>query len=1067
MNKPMNLRPIILSIAVIAAYFITGVFGLKLAVAPSYTSPIFPPSGIALAALIILGRKYFPAIFLGSMLMNFYVRYQNGVWGPDALIISSLIALGATIQALLGHALTNKIVSKNEGLRDEKDIFLFLFFAGPCSCLINATLSVTALSFFNVFSSSTFFYNWVMWFVGDAIGAMVFTPIVLAIVEAPTFSMNMKKRLAVYPSLFLFGLIVWLFFFSSEQLSEKFRNTLQNESQLSANNVDEAMNKYAVILESVERLFSSSKEVTRYEYQEFLKDSLTKYPGIRAISWNPIVKDTNRKKMESLAKEQGFKNFRIFDGEHLNGSPKRDQYIPVFYVQPMTSNEKAIGYDTYQSPVRRNAMERTILKRDISITPKLQLIQDTTEIPSIAMYYPVFSKTNQAIIGFIVGTFKLENLITASIQDTKLKGISYLVYDVTDNKKELLFKQIEKGEELEKVHEQDIFVSKKFEIGGRQWVFEIFPSKQYSLDHADLTAWSMLLGGLLLVILLQSLMMIILGRTATIQTLVDQKTHELSEANAELEEIAKMISQDLEESNLNFKQLAESMPQIVWVLDDQGKGTYINTHWESYTGYKMNEVGWADVIHPDDLEKTREIWSKSLANGTNYEAQYRILSKAGYYRWFLVRGITVKDDKGQNQKWYGTCTDIHEQIIAEEEKTQLIIREKSATEASKLKSAFLANMSHEIRTPINGVVGMTGLLKDTALNEEQAEFAKNIEISANSLLYVINDILDFSKVEAGKLDLEIIDFDFEQTALDTFKTIEFLAKKKGISLISDLKSMPSKSLKGDPGRLGQVLTNLLNNAIKFTEAGKVTLRINQVSSTSSKLRYRFEVEDSGIGISEKAIDKIFQPFDQEDSSTTRRFGGTGLGLSISKHLVELMKGNMGVKSTLGTGSTFWFEIEFEQGLSELHDLRHLEKAPIATKSNGIRILLAEDNQINQVVATKQLAKIGCHCDTVANGQEAIEALKNLPYDLVLMDCQMPEMDGYEATRLIRSMNAPFSKIPIIAMTANAMKGDREKCLEAGMNDYVTKPISVSALSKVIENWLHVDVSVDKKIKLSS
>lgn len=1058
----LSLKTTFLFTLIAGTYFVAGLLGQKLAIAPSYTSPIFPSTGIALAALIILGRSYFPAVFIGSAALNIYIRVSHGETFSGSILICSLIGMGATIQALIGHYLTKKAVSKKDHQVYEKNILYFLLSAGPISCLFNATFSVSVLSAFDILGKNDYFYNWLMWFVGDSIGAMVFAPVILTIFEPPKFSMNARKRIAIYPSLFLFSFVVWLFFFNSKQLDDKFRNYIQHESEECAEKIDESMKKYGVILESTEKLFRSSEHVSRKEYRNFIGDFIHKYPGIRAISWNPIVESKSRREFESKAKLEIHGDFRIFDNIDKERSPERERYLPVYYIEPYRENYKALGYDTSFSEIRRKAMSISFSTTDIAITPKIQLIQDTEEVPSIAMYYPVIK--NRKHMGFIAGTFKLKDLINSSVNSNNLKGINVLVYDVTDNRKELLYKSIDKEEahlyetesDLQKNRPSELFVSKTLHLGGRKWVFELFPTASYRSGHSDFTAWTMLFGGLVLVILLQSLMMIMLGRNAIIQKVVDQKTFELSEANAELERIAKVISLDLEESNLNFSRLAESMPDIVWVSDSQGKTLFINSRWEDYTGAKFSSENLFIDIHPEDIEEFQENWHRSLTYGVVFQSKHRIRSEKGIYRWFLARGSAVRDDQDKIIKWFGTTTDIDDQIRDEEERSQLLVREKSAIEASKIKSAFLANMSHEIRTPINGVIGMTCLLKDTPLNDEQKEFAKNIETSANSLLYIINDILDFSKVEAGKLDLEIIDFDFEQTLQETFKTISVLARKKNLPVAISLEDMPDKSLRGDPGRLRQVLTNLLNNAVKFTDSGKVHLRVKMVKASDNKKRFRFEVEDTGIGIAEKSLSKIFQPFDQADSSTTRKFGGTGLGLSISKHLVELMKGQIGFRSDPGYGSVFWFEVEFEQGEKQLSNLRILENGPVSIKKTGIRVLLAEDNQVNQLVAVKQLAKIGCHCDTVANGLEAIEALKNLPYDLVLMDCLMPEMDGYEATRKIRSMNASFSDIPIIAMTANAMKGDREKCIEAGMTDYVSKPISVSALSKVIEYWIQRD-----------
>jgi signal transduction histidine kinase len=406
------------------------------------------------------------------------------------------------------------------------------------------------------------------------------------------------------------------------------------------------------------------------------------------------------------------------------------------------------------------------------------------------------------------------------------------------------------------------------------------------------------------------------------------------------------------------------------------------------------------------------------------------------------------------------------QLILATEKTQKMAH--TALMASKAKGDFLANMSHEIRTPMNGVLGMVDLLLQSNLTPEQRESCKIIKTSADSLLCIINDILDFSKIEAGKMRVEEVGFDLYDTVTGAVQLLAQQAQAKGLDLTCDIDQGIGPTLVGDPTRIRQILLNLLNNAVKFTGKGKVHLEVRRLGETNEEVQLRFAVTDTGIGLSEEDQKKLFQSFSQADTSTTRRFGGTGLGLAICRKLVEMMGGSIHVISSPGKGSTFWLTIRLGKskdacrptgqttvpggGSAPLPESSGNGAEPPAIAPNDSRILLAEDNPINQIVAVKQLEKLGYKVEIANNGLDAVEAHRRRNYEIIFMDCQMPQMDGYEATKKIRQMESEQNLKPvrIIAMTANAMEGDAELCLATGMDDYIARPVDHNKLITVLK-----------------
>ena len=449
------------------------------------------------------------------------------------------------------------------------------------------------------------------------------------------------------------------------------------------------------------------------------------------------------------------------------------------------------------------------------------------------------------------------------------------------------------------------------------------------------------------------------------------------------------------------------------------------------------------MVDESDRELVEDTWARALA-GESFNIDFKTLTANGL-KYVNIQGYVVKESDNTIKKIIGTMQDVTERKLFEQE---IMKAREQAENSMKVREIFLANMSHEIRTPMNAILGFTRLLYESELTDEQRSFIDAIHFSGENLLVIINDVLDLSKIQSGKMTIEKTEFGIHEVLKGVISVMKPKTQEKGLKLISLIDPKIPSHLKGDPVRLNQILTNLISNAIKFTEKGSVTIEVNATAGKKNDMFLQFKVTDTGIGIPEDKLSLIFENFVQATADTTRKFGGTGLGLTIVKNLIELQEGEISVSSELGSGSTFTVHLPFERADMENNTTVSEELPGVGSfdELRDVRLLVVEDNAFNQLLVKKVLTKAGCRVDIANNGLEAIAYLKASKYDVVLMDVQMPEMDGYTATQYIREkLPRPLCQIPIIAMTAHAFDEDVNRCLAVGMNDHVSKPFKAEEL----------------------
>lgn len=496
----------------------------------------------------------------------------------------------------------------------------------------------------------------------------------------------------------------------------------------------------------------------------------------------------------------------------------------------------------------------------------------------------------------------------------------------------------------------------------------------------------------------------------------------------------------------------------IWSLKNTTVYGAVNNAHAGFFGKSKEEMRYQDlndVFVPETANLLCEKNWDLFQQKAQVERELWIDNSMGEKRLLLIKSKPMTDIQGNIEYLVCTAADVTEQKRAQDD---IFNAKRAAEEANIAKSQFLANMSHEIRTPMNGIVGYIELLEGTGLAPQQKTYLKEVRDASEVLLYLLNDILDFSKIEAGRINLEAISFNLRSAVESTVMLYAPKACEKGLEICIMINPDVPGTVEGDPVRLKQVLNNLISNSVKFTETGEVCVCVEKIAENDESCKLRFEVIDTGIGISDESVKRLFSPFTQLDASTTRKYGGTGLGLVISKKLVELMGGEISVDSKLGEGSKFCFTVMFSKGgvLKESTERSYETlKGNEAQKNTSWfkpHILLVEDNEVNRNLVVLMLQSKGLACDIAVNGKEAVEACINKAYDIVFMDCQMPEMDGYEATARIRGYEGDRRYTTIVAMTANAMEGDREKCLTAGMDDYISKPVRNRGLMDIIYKY---------------
>ena len=826
-----------------------------------------------------------------------------------------------------------------------------------------------------------------------------------------------------------------LYAVADKMVEDDARQRFENITRSTQYSISARIKSYSDVVRGLVALFQTSDQVSRLQFHQYVRGLGVErnFPALEAVTFAPVVPDARREAFIAAVRAEGFPQFDI------KPAGRRAEYTVLNYLEPMGGLADRLGVDIATNPVIARVLETSRDSGKVGSSGQPILMQKPTPHIGLGMRLPVYRRgavvddvasRRAAYLGTVGIGFSVARLVQGAVDEMSQHQMHLSLYADGSGDPEHRHLVIDKSDRLLYNDNGSLVASQIAPATRDEYLESVLPidfngslwKAWFTVRRTDMLSgleqylpWLAFAIGVIGAGMMYSYIFIlyvsrrhVIGQRVLLDTVLDHVD-------------ARVYMKDQERRYIyaNAK-TAEAMG--VRVQDIVGK-----------LDRELMPAGAADAAWARErtvFEDKRQRTGEEQYTGRNGES-----------RTLWTVNVPVEFDNTVAAV-IGLSTDV----------TELHALKDKADAASQAKSDFLSNMSHEIRTPMNSIIGMAHLALKSVTHPRQRDYLNKIHHSAQHLLGIINDVLDFSKIEAGRMDLEVLDFELSALLANISNQLGDSAADKGLELVYETWPGVPQQLRGDPLRLEQVLLNFTNNAIKFSENGKVQIRVRLLDERDNAVVVRFEVEDKGIGMTALQMQQLFQSFHQADTSTTRKYGGTGLGLVISKQLAELMGGAVGVESRLGEGSTFWFTARLEKGVAALAP-DHAVQPEVLDNIRGASILLVEDNVFSQQVGQELLEDAGATVCVANNGQEALDLLQKEHFDCVLMDVQMPVMDGYEATRCIRA-TPQLAGTLIIAMTANAGREDQQRCLEAGMDEFLTKPIAPKQLFNVLARWMH-------------
>ena len=1036
-NRP-PLRGLAAMATVGLAYYLVGRIGLLLALPPGYATAIWPAAGIALAAVLIVGPRVWPGIFVGSFLVNVGTSFDRGsVAGIAASLgVAVTIAGGAAMQAVVGAWLVRRFGKFPNPLASAREVFSLMILGGPLAGLVNASIGIGTLAVGGILDPASIPFSWLTWWAGDSIGVFIFTPLVLAWCLRPDDDWKDRRIAVSIPLAATFILAFVLLAYANSWEKDRLRLTFSQQAVAVKAAVAETFRSYFEVLYAVKSLYESSEEVSREEFSRFTDRYLKEYPGIQALSWNVRVTDAEHDALEARLRREVDPNIRIMEANVAGRSVpafRRPEYVFAFYIEPLEGNAPAIGVNILSSPERALALNRAQITGEPAATGRVRLLQDPNGGYGFLVFTPVYklgstqdfsAERREAFLGYAAGVFRPEAALVGTLSGYDLRGIDVALYDksASPGDRVLVPSKLPIGDPSAGVNDEDrirpptdLIWSSLMDVGGRQWELRLLGTQEYLGIHLSSNGWLVLTAGLLFASLVGAFSLVVTGRSVVFRRLVDERTRELGDSESRM------------------RAIVENITDGIVTVDVYGNLETFNAAAERIFGYSRGEAVGRNVkvllpsayhAEIDDLLLDLRTGGGSRPAAHPREIEGRRYDGSTFPLEFALSEIDIVGQR----KFIGIARDMTERRKVE-----------------RMKMEFVSTVSHELRTPLTSIRGSLGLIVSGTLGALPDRIRDMVQLAHKNtarLIGLVNDILDVERLESGVMKFEDEKVRIADLVRSAVEDNRGYATEFNVTL-SLKEPVPDVRVRGDGLRLAQVLANLISNATKFSPPGETV----EISVRQEDYVVQIAVTDRGEGIPEHARSTIFERFTQGDASDSRRKGGTGLGLSIVRIIVERLGGRVHFESKEGVGTTFFVDLPIVVAVGEE---RGDGASDVGSPDPQPRIIVCVPDPASAEAISRMLSDAGYAARVALSAAQARTLLDRERFDLMAIDIDLPDRDGIALIRELRQRADTRDLSTIVISGRAAEPHDEIVYAVMGVVDWVDKPLDRNAFLTAID-----------------